>query len=287
MSTVSTPASPAGPLDGFVDDGSALLPDAPGSVHDVTAGAGEAGPLAGAVVVRDTDLPLLRGSTAPLAVVVTGGAGQVSGPVDLAARLGLRLTRLHVVLRDPGDLVGNARRVVAAVDDALDAGLDEEVAVHVEVPDGTGAEGPSSSWLAAVDELAAAELGLALPLAEPWAGPDGTPVAAARFTGWVDAALDRETPFVVLGARSALTAGRRGATTGALDALVATRLVLDGDADAVRVLEEQDAGALLGRTSPEALARARRWCTGAVVVDPGGAGPVRDELAAALAGWVR
>ncbi|GAB3658632.1 hypothetical protein GCM10027596_15180 [Nocardioides korecus] len=266
-------STPPDPFPSLVDDARALLPDAPGGLHDVSAAAGRrAHPAAGALLVRDTDLPLLRGVTVPLAVLVTGGAGQVAGPPALCARLGLRLDRLHVVLRDPADLAGNARRVVAAVDDARGSGsLEEDVPVHVEVPDGPsgGAAAPGRSWLAAADEVAAAELALALPLARPWTAAAGDPgtatVPAAQVVGWVDAALDRETPFSFLGASGAVSgSGGPGGWGGwgVLNALVSTRLVLDGELeDAVGAWADADPASLLGRTTLEALARARRWCT--------------------------
>src|SRR4051812_16179698 len=107
------------PFDAFVDDAASLPPDEV-PLHDATAAftsrRGDA--TLGAFVVRDTDLPLLRGFDGPLVVVVTGGAAQVAGPPALCARLGQDLTRLETALRDLDDLPGNARRVVAAVDDA-------------------------------------------------------------------------------------------------------------------------------------------------------------------------
>ncbi|MCW2866397.1 MAG: hypothetical protein JWR20_585 [Marmoricola sp.] len=276
MSTVSDSPTRPDPLPSLLDDARALLPDAPGGLHEVSAAAGRRGHrAAGALVVRDTDLPLLRGVGVPLAVVVTGGAGQVAGPSALCGRLGLRLARLHVVLRDPADLAANARRVVAAVDDARASGaLDEDVPVHVEVPDeapgGSGTSGaPSRSWLAAADEVAGAELALALPLARPWtsgaADPYRETVPGAEVVGWVDAALDRETPFSFLGAVGAVSSG---GGTGVLNALVATRLVLDGAREeAVRALEDTDPATLLARTTSDALARARRWCRSVATSD--------------------
>ena len=244
MATVS-------PFELFVDDATALLPDAPAGLHEATAAHGaRSDPHQGAFLLRDTDLPLVRGFGGRLAVVVTGGAGQVAGPAALCGRLGLDLARLHVALRDPDDLPGNARRVVAAVDDARAAGsLDETVRVCVEVP--VTGSGTSAGWLAAADELAAAELGLALRL-----GPD--PVAPATTLSLVDAALDRETPFTVLGLGRALPAS---GAPGLLNVLVATQLVFDGGSDPAGALAETDLDALLARTTPDDLVRARRWCT--------------------------
>ena len=70
---------------------------------------------------------------------------------------GSRVAGVEIALRDLDDLAGNARRVVAAVDAARAEGvLDEATTVHVELP----ATEPSASWLAAADEVAAAELRL-------------------------------------------------------------------------------------------------------------------------------
>lgn len=239
------------PIEAYVDDATALLPDTRPGLHEATAAHGNRhDPRQGVFLVSDTDVPLVRGFSGRLAVVVTGGAGQVAGPAGLCGRLGLDLARLHVALRDPDDLAGNARRVVAAVDDARAAGsLDEATRVCVEVPVTGG--GPSAGWLGAADEVAAAELALALRL-----GPD--PVAPAAVLSLVDAALDRETPFTVLGlARALPTPGAHGL----LNVLVATQLLFDGGPDPAGALTETDAAALLARTTPEDLGRARRWCT--------------------------
>ena len=67
-------------------------------------------PLVGAFVLRDTDLPQVDPGP-PLAVVLTGGAGQVAGPAALGTRRGHALARLEIALRDLDDLPGNARRV--------------------------------------------------------------------------------------------------------------------------------------------------------------------------------
>ena len=142
-----------------------------------------ASPAIGARVVSDTDLPRLAGYRGDVRVVVSGGAGQVAGPVALCDRLGIELVALDVALRDLDDPAGNARRVVAAVDAVRAEGLLlDDTVVHVGM-----AGAPSYSWLAAADELAAAELALALPL------------DVADLDGWVDAALDRELPFSLTG----------------------------------------------------------------------------------------
>lgn len=188
-------------------------------------------PAVGAVRVTDTDLPALRGTDHPVAVVVTGGAGQLAGPAAYATRAGITLTGLTVTLRDLDDLAGNARRVVTAVDAARDGGaLDEDTPVYVALP----AQDPSYGWLAAADEVAAAELRLGLPFA-------GVPAPTAA--AWIEAALDRETPFRATSAE-----------TGAVRSLLAaTLLAFDGS--------EPD---------PDELARGRRWLVSVAADDVAG-----------------
>jgi hypothetical protein len=162
----------------------------------------------------------------------TGGAGQIAGPCGLAGRLGLSVVAVDVALRDLDDLPGNAQRVVAAVDAARAEGaLGEDVPVYVEVPDTAGQTG----WLRAADELAAAELRLGLPAAP-----------APAYARWIDAALDRETPFRV-------AADLPGAAFVQL--LRATRLAFDGGSvdEAAAVLDGLEDG------PSEALEGARRW----------------------------
>lgn len=240
---------------GIVDD-AAIFPPGDAPLPDATAayaartdeqGAG----LVGSFVLRDTDLPQVRGLAAPLSVVVTGGAGQVAGPAGLCGRLGLELAGLEIALRDLDDLPGNARRVVAAVDAARAEGaLDDSVPVYVELP----AAEPSHHWLAAADEVAAAELRLKFRTGglEAHQVP-ASPVLAA----WVDAALDRETPFKC-------TAGLHHAVRhedghGFLNVMAATRLAFDGGSreDVVATLEERDGATLAARD----LTGVRRWFT--------------------------
>jgi hypothetical protein len=232
---------------GFVDDATALLPDSAVCLAEAATAfeARASDERQGGFLAPDTDVPQLRGFAGPLTVVVTGGAGQIAGPAGLCTRLGLSLTRLHVTLRDPGDLRGNARRVVAAVDDALEAGaLDEATEICIEVPGGSEA-----GWLDAADEVAAAEHRLAL---RPGA-------SASVLVRWIDASLDRETTFTVHGLARAVTRSSSG--PGFLNVLVATQLLFDGGSDPVGALAETDASALLGRTNPQDLLRARRWFT--------------------------
>ena len=247
----------------LVDD-AAIFPPGDAPLHEATAAftarreewyAG----FVGSFVLRDTDLPLVRGFGAPLSVVVTGGAGQVAGPVGLARRLGLEIAGIEIALRDPDDLPGNARRVVAAVDEVRSE-LGDDVAVHVELPQAE----PTAGWLAAADEIAAAELHLKFRTGgtEAHAFPSAPALAA-----WIDAALDRETPFKC-------TAGLHGALRhrdeetgfehhGFLNVLVATWHAFEGASrdDVVGILEHQHMGTMVGLALDTDLYGGRRWFT--------------------------
>jgi hypothetical protein len=234
-------------------------------------------------VLRDTDLPLVSAFGGPLSVVVTGGAGQLAGPVGLSRKRGLHLAGLEIALRDLDDLAGNARRVVAARDALRAEGtLDDEVAVYVELPH----VGSTGSWLAAADVVAENELRLKFRTGGLEAEACPATHALAR---WIDAALDRETPFKC-------TAGLHRAVRhtnskdferpvdlhGFLNVLVATRLLFDGAPvpDAVDVLEQRDGAALAEQAGSLDLAGARRWFTsfGSCSVDE----PLADLVALGL-----
>ena len=246
------------------------MPAALESLLDVPATAAAAAlddPLARSLLVSDVDLPSVsvedaRPVSLPISVVLTGGAGQVAGPAAYCSRNGLALSALVVTLRDPGDLAGNARRVVAAVDAARAEGaLADDATVQVVLPP----EEPTYAWLAAADEVAGAELGLRLSLG----GPGGPPVAPATLAAWIDAALDRETAFAVAGAGTAY--GDTG--RGVLGLLRATLAAFDG-------APRDEVVGLLGGSAPDELdldelARARRWCTSVGSADPA---TVREDL---------
>lgn len=219
--------------------------------------------LLGGVVVTDRQLGSLGAAGRPgpgtaLVLAVSGGAGGVVPALRLAAARGLRPTRVETTLRDPDDLVGNARRVVAAVESARGEGLlavdadadgDAEIPVHVELP----AAQVSVGWLAAADEVAAAGLRLTLRVdGAAAAGPPGVLVAS-----WVDAALDRETPFGCLGGglRAAAYAGR----PGVLGLLLATGAAFEGAGtdEVARLLGDPDP-----RPDRDLLVAGRRWCSG-------------------------
>jgi len=216
--------------------------------------------LVGTFVVRDTDLPDVEGFGAPLSVVVTGGAGQLPGPAWLCGKLGLSLAGLEIALRDLDDLPGNARRVVAAVEAGrADGVLDDGVPTYVELPH----VGSTRSWLAAADEVAAA--GLRLKFRTGGLEAQAFPHAHA-LASWIDAALDRETPFKC-------TAGLHNAVRhtsvegfehhGFLNVLVATRMAFDGASqdEVVTVLEQREPELLVEAAQTLDLAGARRWFT--------------------------
>jgi hypothetical protein len=265
MSTVERVSTELEPTwSGLVDD-AAIFPPGNAPLHEATAAyaardADHGAGLVGSFVLRDTDLSEVRGFGSPLSVALTGGAGQIRGPASLCARLGLSLAGLEIALRDLDDLLGNARRVVTAVDAARAEGvLDDDVAVYVELPHG----GVTPSWLAAADEVAAAELRLKFRTGGLDAAVFPTADVLAR---WIDAALDREAPFkCTAGLHHAIRhTGEEGFEYhGFLNALVATRLAFDGAAlpDVVDVLEQRDGAALVAQASGLDLAGARRWFT--------------------------
>ncbi|MEO5851533.1 MAG: hypothetical protein ABIQ15_03385 [Nocardioides sp.] len=250
---------------GLVDD-AAIFPPGDAPLHEASAAHVARrsrwwADLVGTFVVRDTDVPLLRGSPARLSVVVTGGAGQVAGPAALCRRLGLGLAGLEIALRDLDDLAGNARRVVAAVD-AARAGDDlaEDVPVHVELP----SVEPGPDWLRAADTVA--EAGLRLKFRTGGADADHFP-SAARLATWIDASLDRETPFkCTAGLHRALR--HRDPQTGFehhgfLNVLIATQQAFDGLSlhGVGAVLDEQSDAATIALAMDTDLAGGRRWFT--------------------------
>jgi hypothetical protein len=249
---------------GIVDD-AAIFPPGNAPIHEATAAYGarsaeDGAELVGTFVLRDTDLPLVRGFGAPLSVVVTGGAGQVAGPAGLCRKLGMQLAGLEIALRDLDDLQGNARRVVAAVEAARDEGsLADDVPVYVELPH----VGSTATWFAAADVVSAAEVRLKFRTGglEAEAFP-----AAHALARWIDASLDRETPFkCTAGLHNAVRhSGEDGFEHhGFLNVLVATRNAFDGASidDVVEVLERRDGPGLARESESLDLAGARRWFT--------------------------
>ena len=242
----------------LVDD-AAIFPPGDAPLPDATAAYAARTPkdgseLVGTFVLKDTDLPQVRGFGGPLSAVVTGGAGQLAGPVELSERLGFELAGIEIALRDLDDLAGNAKRVVAALRE-----VETDVPVHVELPH----VGNTSTWFAAADEVAAAELRLKFRTGglEASAFP-----AAHALARWIDAALDRETPFkCTAGLHNAIrhTGADGFEHHGFLNVLVATRMLFDGASvdEAVVVLEQRDRGLLVEAAQELDLAGARRWFT--------------------------
>lgn len=230
-------------------------------------------------VVRDTDLPALKATPLALSVVGTGGAGQIAGAAALARKLHIALEGLEIALRDLDDLAGNARRVAAAVDAARAEGqLDDHVPVHVELPH----LGSTASWLAAADVLAENELHLKLRTGGVEAHDFPAAHALAR---WIDAALDRETPFKCTAGlhRAVRHTGADGLEHhGFVNVLLATRRAFDGAGvdEVVATLENRDAAALAHEAAGADLAGARRWFTsfGSCSVDE----PLEDLLTLGL-----
>lgn len=265
VASVSTPP-PSSALPpawrGLVDDAAIFPPgDAPLATAAAEHQARRATPyadLVGTFVVRDTDLPALKATPLALSVVLTGGAGNIAGTAALARKLHIAVAGLEVALRDPDDLVGNARRVAAAVDAARAEGqLDDHVPVFVEIPH----VGSTASWLAAADEVAAQ--GLRLKFRTGGLDAAGFPHAHA-LARWIDAALDRETPFkCTAGLHHAVRHTGEGGLEhhGFLNVLVATRRAFDGAPldEVVATLEEREATVLVADAGE--LDRARRWFT--------------------------
>jgi len=150
--------------------------------------------------------------------------------------------------------------VVAAVDAARAEGvLDDHVPIYVELPRGD----PSYGWLAAADEIAAAELRLKFRTGGLDAPDFPTADSLARL---IDLALDRETPFKCTAGlhRAVRHTGADGFEHhGFLNLLVATRQAFDGAAPAeVRdLLELRDGEALTDLARTLDLTGARRWFT--------------------------
>jgi hypothetical protein len=255
VAPTSEPTSPVPFPDawrGLVDD-AAVFPPGEAPLHEATAAFGERreewyADLVGSFVLRDTDLPLVRGFGGPLSVVVTGGAGQLAGPVGLAARLGLQVAALEIAVRDVDDPVGNVRRI-----DAAARAAEIDVPVFIEVP------GPATpAWLAAADEVAACDHRLKLRLGH--VDHDLIPDAGTVAT-WIDAALDRECRFKATAGlhRAVRHDPEGGGAHGFLNVLVATQVLWDGGsvADATEALEQRDGAALAATDLPSA----RRWFT--------------------------
>jgi hypothetical protein len=211
--------------------------------------------LVGSFVVTDTKVPEVS-TPLRLAVVVSGGAGGVEPALRLAERRGHELAGVEVALRDLDDLAGNARRVATAADGC---GVPPEQ-VYVELPHVPD----TGSWLRAAD--AVAEGGLRLKFRTGGLEAHLFP-AAHGLARWIDAALDRETPFkCTAGLHHAVRHHDRDTGfehLGFLNVLVATRLAFDGAPrqEVARVLDDRDTDELVATARDVDLAGARRWFT--------------------------
>jgi hypothetical protein len=210
--------------------------------------------LVGPFVVTDRQVPDVA-APLPLAIVVTGGAGAIEGPLRLASRGGHDVAGVEIALRDLDDLAGNAQRVATATEAC---GLPPEQ-VYVELPHVPD----SGSWLRAAD--AVAEAGLRLKFRTGGLEEHLFPATHA-LARWIDAALDRETPFKC-------TAGLHNAVRhtgddgfehhGFLNVLVATVRAFDGAPtdEVVALLDDRDPDSVSAAARDEDLGRARRWFT--------------------------
>lgn len=248
---------------GLVDDAAVFPPGDADLAHAVAAYDTRRGEwyadLVGPLVVKDTQLPDVPPEV-PVSVVLTGGAGAVAGVAALATRRAHRLVALEAAVRDLDDQAGNVRRIHAAVDAARAEGGLADTQVYVELPQ----KPPMPDWLAAADAVAEAESHLKFRTGglEAHLFPDAATVAA-----WIDAALDRETPYkCTAGLHHALR--HRDHETGFehhgfLNVLLATRRAFDGGtvAEVAEVLDDHYANDLVALARTSDLAGARRWFT--------------------------
>lgn len=215
--------------------------------------------LVGPLVVRDTDLADVP-TDLPVSVVLTGGAGAVSGVARLAQKKGHHLLALESAVRDLDDLAGNVRRITAAVEAARDSGGLVTTEVYVELPQ----VDPTPAWLAAADAVAEAEHHLKFRTGgvEPSLFPAASTVAA-----WIDAALDRETSYKCTAGLHHAVRHRDHETgfehLGFLNVLLATRVAFDGGSrdEVTEVLDDHYANDLVAMARQTDLLGARRWFT--------------------------
>lgn len=253
------------PWRGLVDDAAVFPPGNASLAEALRAYVGRSdawwADLVGSFVVTDTALPEVT-EDIPLSIVVTGGAGAVGGALGYAAKKGKRVAGLEIALRDPDDLPGNARRVQAAVDAARSEGvLGDDTPVYVELPETEA----TASWLAAADVVAEGEHRLKFRTGGLEADKFPAPEVLA---GWIDAALDRETPFKCTAGLHHAVAHRDHETGlehhGFLNVLLATRQSFDGAslAEVATVLADRYPNDLVAMARTSDLAGARRWFTG-------------------------
>jgi hypothetical protein len=220
--------------------------------------------LLGNLVVPDVKIAELidvldeRDEPLAISLLVTGGAGSIAPAVRWASRAALvDLRAIECALRNEEDLVHNARRFVAALD-AVDEDL-SEIPTYVELP--SVLDEPTSGWLSALDEIAAA--GLRTKFRTGGTTAEAFPTPAALSTCF-NAALDRELRFKCTGGleRALSWSDETGVVHyGFINLLVGTRSALDGE-DVASALTEPSADVLLAGRDLDALDRARRWLCG-------------------------
>jgi hypothetical protein len=215
--------------------------------------------LVGPLVVRDTDLPDVPPGV-PVSVVLTGGAGAVEGVATFAARKGHRVAAIEAAVRDLDDMAGNVRRINTAVDAARDHGALTDAQVYVELPQ----TDPTPDWLAAADAVAEAEAHVKFRTGGVEAHLFPSPATVAA---WIDAALDRETPYKCTAGLHHAIRHRDHHTgfehLGFLNVLLATRFAFDGATrdEVTQVLDDHYANDLVAMARQSDLEGARRWFT--------------------------
>ena len=216
--------------------------------------------LVGSFVVTDVAVPQVTEPVA-VSVVVTGGAGAVAGALKLAAKHDVTVAGLEIALRDPDDLAGNARRVGAAVDAARGDGvLADDIPVFIELPQSDA----SAAWLAAADVVAEGEHRLKFRTGGLEADKFPTP---EQLASWIDAALDRETPFKCTAGLHHAISHRDHQTGfahhGFLNVLLATRQAFDGATvgEVSTLLADHYPNDLVALARTSDLLGARRWFT--------------------------
>ena len=228
---------------GLVDD-AAIFPPGDAPLPDAVAAHRERreewwADLVGSFVVSDVKVPEVD-APLRLAIVVTGGAGAIEGALRLAARGGHEVAGVEIALRDLDDLPGNARRVAAAADACGSS------------PNGSTSSCPTSPTAGA---------GCAPPTRwpSPGSGSSSAPVAwrprafpaAHALARWIDAALDRETPFKCTAGLHHAVAQEDAETGfghhGFLNVLLATVRAFDGTPvdEVAALLGERDPGVLV------------------------------------------
>ena len=215
--------------------------------------------LVGPLVVTDTTLPEVPPEI-PVSVVLTSGAGAVAGVASMARKKGNRLVGVETAVRDLDDIAGNVRRITAAVDAARSEGGLADTSVYVELPQTE----PTTHWLAAADAVAEADHRLKLRTGGVEAHMFPT---AAAVAAWIDAALDRETPFKCTAGLHHAVRHRDPETgfehLGFLNVLLATTVALDGGSvpDVAQVLDDHYANDLVALARQSDLDGAREWFT--------------------------